>query len=185
MISNQKNNTFQGGKGYIHVYTGNGKGKTTAALGLAFRAMGWGLQCYIAQFMKGQAYGEIMAAAQVSSYITIEQFGTSSPVHICGEPAEADRIMAQNGLSAARNAMVSGNFNIIILDEINVAHYYHLLTTQDILNFIAIKPINIELILTGRYAAEEIIQAADLVTDMQEIKHYFQKGILARNGIDR
>lgn len=185
MISSQKNNTLMGGQGYIHVYTGNGKGKTTAALGLAFRAMGRGLQCYIAQFMKGLEYGEILAAAMVSSYITIEQFGTNSPVHICKEFTDADKRMAQNGLSAARNAMLSGNFNIIILDEIHVAHYYQLVTTQDILDFIAIKPIHIELILTGRYAAEEIIQVADLVTDMQEVKHYFQKGILAREGIDR
>ena len=171
--------------GYIHVYTGNGKGKTTAALGLAFRAMGRGKRSYIAQFMKGQEYGEVRAAEMVSSYITIEQFGEKEPCHTCGAPTEESIKLAQNGLKAAHNAMLSGNFDIIILDEINVAHYYKLLATQDILDFMSSKPYARELILTGRYAADEVMQAADLVTDMVEIKHYFNKGILARDGIER
>ncbi len=172
-------------RGYIHVYTGNGKGKTTASLGLAFRAMGRGLRSYMAQFMKGQEYGEVLAAAQVSSFITIEQFGNRSSAHGSGEPGEMDKKMAQDGLKAAQCAMLSGNYHIIVLDEILVANYYHLVTTRDILDFIDKKPIDIELILTGRYAAEEIIRAADLVTEMQEIKHYFHHGILARDGIER
>ena len=173
-----------GDRGYIHVYTGNGKGKTTAALGLAFRAMGSGKRSYIAQFMKGQEYGEVRAAAMVSSYITIEQFGEKEPCHICGTPSDESIKLAQQGLNAARKAMLSGDFDIIILDEINVAHYYNLITTQDILDFMSRTPCAVDLILTGRYAADEVIQAADLVSDMVEIKHYFKKGILARDGIE-
>jgi len=174
-----------GDRGYIHVYTGNGKGKTTAALGLAFRAMGSGKRSYIAQFMKGQEYGEVRAAAMVSSYITIEQFGEKELCHICGTPSDDSIKMAQHGLNAAQNAMLSGNFDIIILDEINVAQYYHLVTTKDILDFMSRKPYAVELILTGRYAADEVVLAADLVSDIVEIKHYFNKGILARDGIER
>ena len=172
-------------RGYVHVYTGNGKGKTTAALGLAFRAMGRGKRSYIAQFMKGQEYGEVRAAAMVPSYITIEQFGEKEPCHTCGVPTDESIKLAQRGIKTAHNAMLSGNFDIIILDEINVAHYYHLVTTQDVLDFMSRKPYATELILTGRYAADEVIQAADLVSDMVEIKHYFNKGILARDGIER
>jgi len=174
-----------GDRGYIHVYTGNGKGKTTAALGLAFRAMGRGKRSYIGQFMKGQEYGEVRAASMVSSYITIEQFGEKELSHISGAPTEDSIKLAQRGLNAAQNAMLSGDFDIIILDEINVAHYYNLITTQDILGFMSKTPSTVELILTGRYAADEVIQAADLVSDMVEIKHYFNKGILARDGIER
>jgi cob(I)alamin adenosyltransferase len=172
-------------RGYIHVYTGNGKGKTTAALGLAFRALGRGKRSYIAQFMKGQEYGEVRAAKIVSSYITIEQFGEKEPCHTCGASSDENIKLAQHGLKAAQNAMLSGDFDIIILDEINVARYYNLLATQDILNFMSMTPSTVELILTGRYAADEVMQAADLVTDMVEIKHYFNKGILARDGIER
>jgi cob(I)alamin adenosyltransferase len=174
-----------GDRGYIHVYTGNGKGKTTAALGLAFRAMGSGKRSYIAQFMKGQEYGEVRAAAMVSSYITIEQFGEKELCHICGTPSDESIKLAQHGMKAAQKAMLSGDFDIIILDEINVAHYYNLIATQDILDFMRGTPCAVELILTGRYAADEVIQAADLVSDMVEIKHYFNKGILARDGIER
>jgi cob(I)alamin adenosyltransferase len=172
-------------RGYIHIYTGNGKGKTTAALGLAFRAMGRGKRSYIAQFMKGQEYGEVRAAAMVASYITIEQFGEKEPCHTYGTPSEESIKLAQHGLKVAQHAMLSGDFDIIILDEINVAHYYNLLATQDILDFMSRKPCSVELILTGRYAADEFIQEADLVSDVVEIKHYFHKGILARDGIER
>ncbi len=171
--------------GYIHVYTGNGKGKTTAALGLAFRAMGRGKRSYIAQFMKGQEYGEVRAASMVSSHITIQQFGEKEPCHTTKEPTDESIKLAERALITAHNAMLSGNYDIIILDEINVAHYYNLITTQDILEFMSRKPYAVELILTGRYAADEVIRAADLVSDIVEIKHYFNRGILARDGIER
>jgi cob(I)alamin adenosyltransferase len=172
-------------KGYIHVYTGNGKGKTTAALGLAFRAMGMGLRSYIAQFLKGQQYGELESALMVSPHITIEQFGKDSIIHGRNACSAEDVEMANRGLQKAKEEMLSGHYNIIILDEVTVANDFNLLTTTAILDFVKEKPSSVELVLTGRYAAKEIIEAADLVTEMQEVKHYFQKGIQARNGIEK
>ncbi len=172
-------------RGYIHVYTGNGKGKTSAALGLAFRAMGNGMRSYIAQFMKGQHYSELRAADMVSSYITIEQFGRDTFLHISEVRSDDDVKMARTGLKKAEKEMLSGKYKIIILDEVIVANYYNLLPTHDIIKFMQAKPYAVELILTGRYAAEEIIRAADLVSEIMEIKHYFQQGVLARDGIER
>lgn len=174
-----------GSRGYIHVYTGNGKGKTTAALGLAFRAMGRGMRSYIAQFMKGVAYGELAAAAQVSTWITIEQFGADSGDCEHHQYSEADVALARNGLKRAEQEMLSGAYRIVILDEINIAGYYNLVTIPEVIQFIRKKPHEVELILTGRYASEEVLKAADLVSEMVEIKHYFQRGILARDGIER
>jgi cob(I)alamin adenosyltransferase len=180
-----KINNNVSGRGYVHVYTGNGKGKTTAALGLAFRAMGRGMRTYIAQFMKCIEYGELAAAAQVTPWIIIEQFG--GDIRNCANPqySDDDVMLACNGLNRAEQKMLSGEYHIVILDEINVAGYYNLITIPDMLSFISKKPSGVELVLTGRYAAEEIIKAADLVSDIQEVKHYFQQGILARNGIER
>jgi cob(I)alamin adenosyltransferase len=174
-----------GSRGYIHVYTGNGKGKTTAALGLAFRAMGRGLRSYIAQFMKGVEYGELAAAAQVAHWITIEQFGADSGDCVHPQFSDADVALARNGLERAEKEMLSGRYRIVILDEINVAGYYKLVTIPEVIQFIKNKPHEVELILTGRYAAEEVLKAADLITEMVESKHYFQQGILARDGIER
>lgn len=172
-------------KGYIHVYTGNGKGKTTAALGLAFRAMGKGLKTYIGQFIKGQQYGEIKSAELTSGMITIERYGRDSFLHIQSKPNVDDFRMAQEGLSRASAAMLSGKYDIIILDEIITAHYFQVLSLDDILNVIAKKPAHIELIMTGRHAPRKLIEAADLVTSMNEVKHYYKKGIKARDGIER
>jgi len=172
-------------RGYVHVYTGNGKGKTTAALGLAFRARGRGMCSYIAQFMKGIAYGEVEAAAQIAPWIIIEQFGRDSRDCINAQYADIDVTMARTGLKKAEQEMLSGTYRIVILDEINVALYYNLVTIQEVLHFIRTKPWEVELILTGRYAPEEILKAADLVSEVVEIKHYFQQGILARDGIER
>jgi cob(I)alamin adenosyltransferase len=173
------------GKGYCQVYTGNGKGKTTAALGLAFRAMGRGLKTYIGQFMKGQDYSELNAAKMVHQYITIEQYGKDTFIHVQNPPNEEDRRIARVGLAKAQEAMSSGKYDIIVLDEITTAHYFNLLSTQEILDVIARKPEGIEIILTGRYAPAEIIAAADLVTEMVEVKHYYQEGVVARDGIER
>ncbi len=170
-------------KGYIQIYTGAGKGKTTAALGLALRAAGHGLHSYIAQFMKGQTYGELISLRSIPE-ITIEQFGKDTFVHIDRITPE-DVQMAEYGLDKARQVMMSGSYQIIILDEILVAIHFKLLTIDQVLNFLLAKPPTIELILTGRHAPKELIDKADLVTEMVEVKHYYQREVLARDGIER
>ena len=170
-------------QGYIQIYTGDGKGKTTAALGLALRAAGHGLRSYIAQFMKGQTYGELISLRSIPD-ITIEQFGKDTFVHIDSATPE-DIQMAEYGLEQAGQAMMSGNYQIIILDEIHVAIHFQLLTLDRVLNFLSIKPPAIELILTGRRAPKELIDKADIVTEMVEVKHYYQHNVLARDGIER
>lgn len=172
-------------KGYVQVYTGKSKGKTTAALGLAFRAMGNGFKTYIGQFMKGTSYGELKAAEMVNSYITIEQYGEDTFIHVKYPPKKEDIKMARAGLEKAKRAMLSGEYNIIVFDEINTAYYYNLITTEEMLDIIRSKPEDVEIVFTGRYAPPEVVEAADLVTEMVEIKHYYQKGVLAREGIER
>lgn len=173
------------GKGYVQVYTGNGKGKTTAALGLAFRAMGNRLKTYIGQFMKGQYYSELEAVKMVSDYMVIEQYGKKSFIHIKNPPDAKDVQMAKVGLVKAKTAMLSHKYDIIILDEINTAHYFHLINLEDMLDLINDKPSGVELVFTGRYAPPELIEAADLVTEMKEIKHYYQKNVESREGIEK
>jgi len=170
-------------RGHIQIYTGDGKGKTTAALGLALRASGRGLKTYMAQFMKGQQYGELFALKN-NPYITIEQFGKDTFIHVDKATPEDIRL-AQNGLLRAKQKMLSKQYDIFILDEINVALYFKLLTIDEVIDFIQSKPDQTELILTGRKAPDALIQMADLVTEMKEIKHYYQKGINARDGIER
>jgi len=170
-------------KGYIQIYTGNGKGKTTAALGLALRAAGYGLKTYIAQFMKGQIYGELLSIHSIPE-ITIEQFGKDTFIHVDHATPE-DIQMAEHGLEKAAHAMESGEYQIIVLDEINVAIHFKLLKLDQVLNFLSTKPPAIELILTGRRAPKELIEKADLVTEMVEVKHYYFQNITARDGIER
>ncbi|MDZ7330403.1 MAG: cob(I)yrinic acid a,c-diamide adenosyltransferase [candidate division KSB1 bacterium] len=170
-------------RGYIQIYTGNGKGKTTAALGLAVRAAGHGLRTYIAQFMKGQFYGELESLHGIAE-ITIEQFGKNTFVHI-DRPEQEDIKMAQAGLAKAYEAMMSGRFQIIILDEILVAIHFRLLTLKQVMEFVNNKPTSVELILTGRYAPAALIEKADLVTEMAEVKHYYRQQVIARDGIER
>ena len=170
-------------QGYIQIYTGDGKGKTTAALGLALRAAGHGLRTYIAQFMKGQSYGELSSSRLIPE-INIEQFGKDTFIHIDQESPEDIR-MAKYGLEKASQAMLSQKYNIIILDEVIVAIHFNLLTIAQVMDFISSKPENIELILTGRRAPQELIERADLVTEMREIKHYYQQGVSVRDGIER
>ncbi|MCP2605244.1 cob(I)yrinic acid a,c-diamide adenosyltransferase [Candidatus Aminicenantes bacterium AH-873-B07] len=172
-------------KGFVQVYTGNGKGKTTAALGLALRALGHGYRTYIGQFLKGQFYGELEAIKYLSSFITIEQFGRKGFIHVTHNTDEEDKKRAREGLEKCRKAMLSGKYKIIILDEINVALYFDLLTEEEVLKFIDQKPKQVELILTGRYAPQSIIERADLVTEMKEIKHYYHQGIKARKGFEK
>jgi cob(I)alamin adenosyltransferase len=181
MASKKKNPI---GKGYVQVYTGNGKGKTTAALGLAFRAMGCGLNTYIGQFMKGQRYSELNAVKMVSDFITIEQYGKNSFTYVKDTPDPEDVKIARTGLLKARIAMLSGKYNIIILDEINTSYFFHLITIDEMLQLIKDKPHGVELVFTGRYAPQELIDAANLVTEMVEVKHYYKKGITSRQGIE-
>lgn len=170
--------------GYIQVYTGNGKGKTTAALGLIFRALGAGFRIYIGQFMKGTEYSELNTAKKFSDMLTWERFGDERFICKTGKIDEKAKEMAQEGLKKAVGVMESGEYDIVILDEINVAMYFNLISVEDVLKLMDKKPKNTELILTGRYVPEEIIERADLVTEMKEIKHYYQKGVLARKGIE-
>lgn len=172
-------------KGYIQVYTGNGKGKTTAALGLALRAAGHGLKTYFCQFLKGQDYGEISAVQKLSPLITIEQFGRKGFIHVTDNPDQEDIRRAQKGLRKCRQMMKSREYRIIVLDEVNVAVHFNLFSEKEIHDFLDEKPEDIEVILTGRYAPESFLKRADLVTDMKEVKHYYQKGIKARKGIEK
>ena len=170
-------------KGYVQVYTGDGKGKTTAALGLALRASGHGMHTYIGQFMKGQIYGELEALRD-HPYITIEQYGDVRCIR--REEVTSDHVaQAQRGLERVREAMLSGEYDIVVLDEVNVTIWFGLLTVKEVLAFLDEKPERVEVILTGRRAPQEIIERADLVTEMREIKHYYQQGVLARKGIER
>jgi cob(I)alamin adenosyltransferase len=172
-------------KGYVQVYTGNSKGKSTAALGMAFRAMGRGLKTYVGQFMKGQIYGELKSAEMCQPFITIEQYGKDTFIHVKNPPQAEDVQMARDGLARAAKAMHSGEYDIIVFDEINTAHFFNLITTDEMLDVIKSKPDGVEVIFTGRYAPPEVIEAADLVTEMVEVKHYFEKGVPARDGIER
>ncbi|HMA53971.1 MAG TPA: cob(I)yrinic acid a,c-diamide adenosyltransferase [Acidobacteriota bacterium] len=171
--------------GYLQIYTGNGKGKTTAALGLAFRAAGHGLKTYVAQFLKGQPTGEIEAAKKLAPLIRIEQFGREGFITVKDGPDDEDVSRASAGLARALEAMLSGDYRIIVLDEVNTAVHFKILPEKDVLDFIDRRPPAIELVLTGRYAPAPFVDRADLVTEMKDIKHYFDKGVKAREGIEK
>ena len=170
-------------KGYIHIYTGDGKGKTTAALGLALRAVGAGFKVFFAQFMKGTRCSEHASLLCLSGSITIRQYGDVS--FIKAAPSKEEMESAKKGLKEAEDAMLSGQYQVVVLDEANVAIKYHLFSAEDLLDFIRLKPENIELVITGRDADPRIIDAADLVTEMREVKHYYKNGVMARNGIEK
>ena len=170
-------------RGYVQVYTGDGKGKTTAALGLALRAAGYGMRTYVGQFMKGQHYGELEALREHPS-ITIEQYGDVRCIH--REEVTPDHVtQAQQGLERARAAMLSGQYDVVVLDEVNVAIWFGVLAVEEVLTFLDQKPDHVEVILTGRRAPQALVERADLVTEMREVKHYYQQGVAARKGIER
>jgi len=171
-------------QGFVQIYTGNGKGKSTAAIGQAVRAAGFGLKTYIAQFMKEYPYNELNSLKKLSEWITVEQFGGDDFVYKKELPGEEELAKARKGLQSAKEKMLRGEYDLIILDEAIVAIYFKLIETKDIVEFIKEKPENVELILTGRYCPAELIEFADLVTEMKEVKHYFQKGITSRRGIE-
>ena len=169
--------------GFVHVYTGDGKGKTTAALGLALRAAGHGMNVYVIQFMKGDInYGELKSAKVIPN-LTIVQFGRATFVDY-ENPAEEDRNLAQSDLKHAREVMVSGEPDILVLDELNVAVDFKLISVEDVLGLLDVKPDDMEIVITGRRAHEKIIDRADYVTDMVKIKHPFDTGTLGRLGIE-
>ena len=171
-------------KGLIQVYTGNGKGKTTAALGLALRAVGHGFKVLMVQFMKGNiAYGELESARKLSPYLTIKQMGQKTFISRA-HPNPTDLQLAQEGFFIAKKAIENEEYDIVVLDEINMAVDYGLIPLNHLLQLIDSKPETVELILTGRNAKAEIMDRADLVTEMVDRKHYYTEGVSAREGIE-
>lgn len=167
--------------GYIHLYTGNGKGKTTAALGLALRAAGAGKKVFIAQFVKGMHYSELDALKRFPE-IEIRQYGLDC--FIVNQPTEDDIKAAVRGLEEVTEIITGNRADIVILDEVCIALYYNLFPSEKIISLIKEKPEGMEIVLTGRYAPDELIELADLVTEMKEVKHYYTRGIEARKGIE-
>ena len=170
-------------KGLVMVLTGNGKGKTTSALGQAIRAIGHGFKVSMIQFMKGRKYGEIIAAEQYLPDFKVENYGLDSFV-MKDNPAPVDIELAQKGLERARELIMSEGYDMIILDEINVALDFKLISLEETLELIKNKPPKLNLILTGRNAHPEIIEFADMVSEVQEIKHHYTSGIKDRAGIE-
>ena len=168
-------------KGYIHVYTGNGKGKTTAALGLSVRGICAGKKVYFGQFVKGMKYSETKAVEYLPNF-EIHQFGRNCFIE--KDPTQEDIDVARKGLDRCREVLTSGKFDIVVLDELNIALYYKLFSIEEVLEILENKAPEIEVIITGRYAPKEIIEIGDLVTEMKEIKHYYEKGVMARKGIE-
>lgn len=169
---------MQNKKGLVLVYTGNGKGKTTASLGLALRAVGHGEKVYIIQFMKGnEKYGEVQAVRRYLPNVELVQKGLDAFIKK-GQPSLQDIKMAEEGLSLAKKVISSGKYDLVILDELNVAVDYGLLTEEDILDAIALKPGYTTLVLTGRYASEKILEKADMISEVREIKHHYARGFL-------
>ena len=170
-------------RGLVEIFTGEGKGKTSAALGAIIRALGHGLRVYIVFFMKGDfPYGEQKILCQLPN-CTVERFGFQEfvdPAHV--KPEEKEE--ARKALEAARKAMLSLKYDVVILDEVNVAAAWKLIDVDDVIKLLHDKPEKVELILTGRYADPKLIELADLVTNMVKVKHPFDKGILSRKGIE-
>ena len=170
-------------RGFVQIYTGDGKGKTTAALGLALRASGRGMRTYIGQFMKGQNYGELDALRD-HPHITIEQYGDVRCIR--REEVTPEHVaQARRGLKRALGAMLSGQYALVVLDEVNVTIWFGLLTVEEVLAFLERRPDHVEVVLTGRRAPQELIARAHLVTEMREVKHYYRQGVAARKGIER
>lgn len=191
-------------KGYVQVYTGDGKGKTTAAIGLAVRAIGAGKKVLFLQFMKSKIYSEHKILENISENLILEttgkpffiaeagmlseeqlaKWGEKVVVFPPGKPPKDYIALMKTGVERARVAVVSGTYDVVILDEINVAMFFGVVATKDVLAIIKGKNPSTELILTGRNAPQEILACADLVTEMKEIKHYYKQGVEARLGIE-
>ena len=190
-------------RGLVEVYTGNGKGKTTAAFGLAFRAIGWGLRVYVIQFMKLGTYGENKSSRAIPANLRVDFVGMPyfiaweeeipstdrsriSNVVMCkrGHPPEEYVRKVKEAFTAMRTEVAAGNWDVVIMDEINVAIYYGLLDLEEVLDFLDDKPGNIEIVMTGRKMPQELLDRASLITEMMEIRHPYSQGIPARRGID-
>jgi cob(I)alamin adenosyltransferase len=169
-------------QGLVQIYTGDGKGKTTAALGLALRAAGRGLTVFIGQFAKGMFYGELEALKRFAPQITLHQYGRKCFIH--DEPAEEDVRLARDGWREVQEVLDRADYDLLILDEIGIALHYRLVCLHELRELIRGKPESVELILTGRKIPQELYGEADLVTEMREIKHYYNAGVRARKGIE-
>jgi len=167
--------------GYIHLYTGNGKGKTTAAIGLAIRAAGAGKRIFIGQFVKGMHYSELDALKRFPE-IELNQYGLDC--FIVNKPTQTDIDAARKGLEEVSSIITQNKYDMVILDEICIALHYHLFEIEEVLAVLKSKPEEMEIVMTGRYAPSELFEMADLVTEMAEIKHYYNKDIEARKGIE-
>lgn len=166
----------------VHVYTGNGKGKTTAALGLALRASAAGKRVYIAQFVKGMHYSELDILPGLPG-VSVKQYGRGC--FIQREPLEADILAARQGLAEVAAILRAGEHQVVVLDEANIALYYGLFTLDELWAAVSDRHPSVEVVLTGRYAPAELIERADLVTEMIEVKHYYNMGLEARLGIEK
>ncbi len=169
-------------KGYVHIYTGNGKGKTTASLGLALRAVCAGKKVYMGQFIKGMKYSETKAQEFLPNF-EMEQLGRNC--FITKEPEQADYAAAKEGLNKCAEKMSSGEYDVVIMDELNIALYYKLFSVEEAIEIIRARAEHVEVIITGRYTPDKLIEFADLVTEMKEIKHYYTEGVQARVGIEK
>jgi len=171
-------------QGHIQVYTGDGKGKTTCALGLALRAVGQGLQVYMIQFMKGRETGESIAAAtRLAPEMTLRSFGRPGLVNLRA-PAPEDMDLIHQAWDLAREVILAGKHDLVILDEINLALTFNLLPTAEVFQVLRDRPPGVEMVLTGRQAPAELVEMADLVTEMRPVKHYYAAGVKARRGIE-
>ena len=169
-------------KGYIQIYTGDGKGKTTAAIGLSVRAVGAGKKVFFAQFVKGQIYSEVKAILQYLPNIIIKQYGLDCFIY--HKPKQEDIDAAREGFEEVSEIVLSGKYDVVVLDEANIAIYYQLFSVEELIEVLKRKPEQTEIIITGRNAPVELIEFADLVTEMKEIKHYYTQGIQARVGVE-
>ncbi len=169
--------------GHVTIFTGNGKGKTTSVIGLSIRAAGAGLKVFMGQFIKKGEYSEIKALKRFSDLITVEQFGLG---RFTGKNPKPDDIQAaRKGLERVKEVIASEKYDLVILDEANVAVKLGLFEVQELLDLIADKPKSLELVITGRYAFAQVMEMADNVIEFQANKHYFERGVKARIGIDK
>jgi len=170
-------------RGLVQVYTGNGKGKTSAAFGLALRAVGRGLRVFIIQFIKGGFdYGELYVVDKLPN-LTLKAFGRGK--FVTEKPPEKEDVeLANEALALAEETVKGGGYDVVILDEVNVALTLKLISLEKVLQLMKEKPKHVELVLTGRDAPEEMVEAADLVTEMREVKHPYNKGFPARKGLE-
>ncbi len=169
--------------GLVHVYTGDGKGKTTAAFGLAMRAVGRGWRVLVIQFLKGRESGEVLAAKRLAPELVVKRFGSETFVSPTS-PSEEDVRLAQEGLREAEEALTSGRYDLVILDEVNVAVSMGLLSEEEVINAVERRAKGVEVVLTGRNAPQSFIDLADYVTEFVEVKHPFKQGLPAREGVE-